>query len=234
MHVGYDAWIAECHHHILGYLKIDPTAWVRVRAPILLLCTGPWDVYYPIHFVLALSFLSHAAAPLVQWCSTRHPSCWTVCAFCYMCIRSHTCPPMHGRTCIHTHCGGYAILQRTQWVLAEVHCSWSCHTIGCSEGQVTSRCVEECNNLPGPLAGSFIKPVSTGDDSFGLFWFSIHRHRHEDSLQCLKKWLYLFMSKPHTCLFLLGFNAIDQKWTKNDNCLKKRFGVVCLYQVCKS
>lgn len=71
MHVGYDA--AECHHHILGYLKIDLPACVCVRTCVcvcaLLLRTGLVVVYCPS---FTLSFRPAVVALLVQWCSTRH------------------------------------------------------------------------------------------------------------------------------------------------------------------
>lgn len=71
MHVGCDA--AECHHHILGYLKIDLPAFVCVYVFTAPSHTGPVVVYCPfLFFILSRSHFarassSHAVLQCKKW-----------------------------------------------------------------------------------------------------------------------------------------------------------------------
>ncbi len=115
MHVGCDA--AECHHHILGYLKIDLPAFVCVCA--LLLRTGPALVYCPfLHALISLSRrgFSHAVVQYKKWswCGICELDTCALSlslslsdALCHTHMQART----HARTDLrsHPHRGGYAI-----------------------------------------------------------------------------------------------------------------------------
>lgn len=72
MHVGCDA--AECHHHILGYLKIDLPAFVCVCAFTAHSHTGPVVVYCPffIFYFFYRALISPVPLLLMQCCSARN------------------------------------------------------------------------------------------------------------------------------------------------------------------
>ena len=95
MHVGCDA--AECHHHILGYLKIDLPACVCVCA--LLLSTGPLLVYRPFFHALI--------SALMQWCSKDMELLWD--------NWIHVLPHTH----THTHAGTHACTHA--WTYVHIH-----------------------------------------------------------------------------------------------------------------
>lgn len=97
MHVGCDA--AECHHHILGYLKIDLPAFVCVCAFTAHSHTGPVVVYCPffyfLFFFITLSFrpcLFFSCSAAVQEMELIHG---------YMCSHSLSLFPMLPLS--HTH-----------------------------------------------------------------------------------------------------------------------------------
>lgn len=105
MHVGCDA--AECHRHILGYLKIDLAAFVCVRACVRArrsVASGPRCLFIIVLFIFhALIFYFFFAPPLLplarmRCCSTRNRADTPIHVLSLSLSFSRTYARTHGRT----------------------------------------------------------------------------------------------------------------------------------------